>query len=292
MFHARGRFGLPTAYIQVIGSTYRARYFVLKDGCQDSTQRQQRAGIAQGCLLSPYLFIIVQSVLLHDVDQRLGEQLRERQRVLVEPDYVVCTDLLYADDTLLFSSNVSKLQTHMELLVDEGSRYGLELNWEKTVAMNILNDGVLTQPNGEPVKKISQTVYLGGMISSVATAAPEVSRRLGEARGSIKSLSQCLSHANITRQRNNYIMFVWFRRYCMAWSRFGYCSGISNVWTHFMPNAYDEYAIFDILICRECPMRSFYRRLARLHLQNFLKIVNVLCTTRSYVCRRAATCDV
>ena len=100
----------------------------MKDGCQDSTQRQQRAGIAQGCPLSPYLFIIVQSVLLHDVDQRLAEQLRERQHILIEPDYVVCTDLLYADDTLLLSSNVWKLQTHMDILVGEGSRYGLELN--------------------------------------------------------------------------------------------------------------------------------------------------------------------
>jgi len=39
------------------------------------------------------------------------------------------------------------------------------------------------------------------MLSSVATVAPEVSRRLGEARGSFKNLSQCWSHANITRQR-------------------------------------------------------------------------------------------
>ena len=62
--------------------------------------------------------------------------------------------------------------------------------------------------------------------------------------------------------------------------------------THFMPNVYDEYAILDIPICRECPMRSFYRRLARLHLQSFLKIVNFLYTTRSYACRKAATCDV
>ena len=89
----------------------------------------------------------------------------------------------------------------MEILVDESGRYGLEINWGKMVAINILNDGVLMQPNGEPVKRVDQAVYLGGMLSSVATVAPEVSRRLGEARASFKSLSQCWSHANITRQR-------------------------------------------------------------------------------------------
>ena len=85
--------------------------------------------------------------------------------------------------------------------MDEGSRYGLELNWNKTVAINILNDGALTQPDGEPVKIVSQAVYLGGMLSSSTSAAPEVSRRLGEVRGSFKSLNRCWSHANISRQR-------------------------------------------------------------------------------------------
>ena len=85
--------------------------------------REQLAGIAQGCPLSPYLFIIVQTVLMHDVDERLL-----CETPVVEPLYLVTTDVLYADDTVLLSSCPVRLQLHLDLLVDEGRKYGLELN--------------------------------------------------------------------------------------------------------------------------------------------------------------------
>ena len=68
-------------------------------------------------------------VMLHNVDCRLAEHMSTRGHLLVEPPYIVCSDLLYADDTLLMSSSVAKLQAHMELVVDEGSRYRLEIRW-------------------------------------------------------------------------------------------------------------------------------------------------------------------
>ena len=89
----------------------------------------------------------------------------------------------------------------MDILVDEGRRYGLELNWSKTVAMRIHNEGQLIQPSGEPVKFVEQAVYLGGLLSTTACAKSEVTRRIGEARGVFKALQRCWSHANISRQR-------------------------------------------------------------------------------------------
>ena len=71
MMHALGRFGLPTPMLEMIVSIYRVRRFVLRDPCGDSSVRVQSAGIAQGCPLSPYLFILVQTDLLHDVDARM-----------------------------------------------------------------------------------------------------------------------------------------------------------------------------------------------------------------------------
>ena len=197
MMTALRRFGVPGPILDMISSIYRVRQFVLKDPYGDSTLRVQRAGIAQGCPLSPYLFILMQTVLLHDVDQRM----RDTLALMTEPDYIVCTDVLYADDTMLVSSSASRLQLHMDTLVDEGQRYGLELNWSKTVAMRINNQGQLVQPSGEPVRFVDQAVYLGGLFSTTTCAKPEVIWRIGEAKGTFRALQRCWSHANISRQR-------------------------------------------------------------------------------------------
>ena len=79
----------------------------------------------------------MQIVLLHDVDQHL----REEGWDVSEPDYILCDDVLYADDTMLLSSNPAKLQCRLDFVVDEGMRYGLELIWKKTLAMRIRKNG-------------------------------------------------------------------------------------------------------------------------------------------------------
>ena len=191
------RFGLPAPMLHMIASIYRSRSFVLKDVCGNSTLRPQRAGIAQGCPLSPYLFILVQTVLLADVDDRLAQH----APFCEEPAYIVCTDLLYADDTMLIGSDPRRLQLHLDLLIDEGRRYGLELNMSKTLLMRVRNSGIVRQPSGEPLKCVDEAVYLGGLLSSSGSARSELTRRIGEATGIFNSLRRCWAHANITRAR-------------------------------------------------------------------------------------------
>ena len=94
------------------------RNFVLRDPVANSRERPQAAGIAQGCPLSPYLFVIVQSVMFFDVDGRMVGLHSDIQ----EPDYLACSDILYADDTMLLSSDSGKLQALLNTVIDEGAR--------------------------------------------------------------------------------------------------------------------------------------------------------------------------
>ena len=49
-----------------------------------------------------------------------------------EPKFVVCTDSSYADNTILIGSDARRVQAHYLILVDEGRKYGLELNASET----------------------------------------------------------------------------------------------------------------------------------------------------------------
>ena len=193
----------------------------MRDACGNSSQRFQRAGIAQGCPLSPYLFILVQTVLLSDVDNILAS--RGHGRLWPEePPHIVCSDILYADDTILLSSVASKLQMHLDILVEEGAKYGLELNWDKTVLLNINTEAELARPSGDKVTRVDRAVYLGSVLTASASAVPELSRRLGEASGCFKSLESCWKHANITTKRKTDIYIA-----CVV-SKLMYC--LESLW--------------------------------------------------------------
>ena len=60
------RFGLPDKVVEVIRGLYANRRFQVKNGNSFSQERQQRSGISQGCPLSPFLFVMMMTVLLED----------------------------------------------------------------------------------------------------------------------------------------------------------------------------------------------------------------------------------
>ena len=61
-----------------------------------SSYRKQRAGIRQGCPLSPYLFICLMFIMFHDIHEASREKLVGRS--LVNFNW---WEIVYADDTML-----------------------------------------------------------------------------------------------------------------------------------------------------------------------------------------------
>ena len=109
--------------VDMIASIYSDRTFQVRDGGQFSTILGQGTGIAQGCPLSPYLFIIMLSSLMAEVEEVVG------------PSMSRCLDITYADDTALMSEDPQAIQKVLDTLVERALRYGLTPNWSKTIHM-------------------------------------------------------------------------------------------------------------------------------------------------------------
>ena len=197
MLSALRRFGLPEEFVSMVNGIYQARLFVIRDHTGTSSERSQECGIAQGCPLSPYLFIMVQTVMLHDV---------YATTVLdIEPDFIVTHDVLYADDTLLASSSAANMQRLVNAVVQEGAPYGLEINWSKTIQIQVSTQQHIGRPDGGPIACVREGIYLGGMLTCDGKARRELVRRLGEGRRAFDGLCKVWSHAGISRARKLHI---------------------------------------------------------------------------------------
>ena len=82
--------------------------------------------------MSPFLFIIVQSILFHDI--------YELVHLDEEPPFFVTQDLLYADDMALLCSSPKNLQVLLDAVVSEYAKYGLQINWGKISQVNVNTD--------------------------------------------------------------------------------------------------------------------------------------------------------
>ena len=102
------RYGVPKDMLEMIAGLFKNRKFYVRECGVRSDPRSQRSGISQGCTLSPLLFVMVMSVLLHDAVTMLGDQAKHAY------DRGELADVVYADDTLLIGSDDAHLTEYVQ----------------------------------------------------------------------------------------------------------------------------------------------------------------------------------
>ena len=97
------RMGIPEEMTDLIPSIYKEPQVNIKDGKLKSSTKYQQTGIRQGCPLSPYLFIILLSAIMKDINNNLTE---EKTHILNQGKLCKATfnKLFYADDTLIMTT--------------------------------------------------------------------------------------------------------------------------------------------------------------------------------------------
>eukprot|EP00973_Karenia_brevis_P029025 4003499-Karenia_brevis.AAC.1 len=155
------RFGVPEPYLEMINNIYCDRSFVVSDCGQRSKVHTQRSGISQGCPLSPFLFVMVLSVLLYDANVLL----KDVHGINLSMDG--CHEIVYADDILLVGDNAQMIQKYMECISQVGRFYGLSLNWQKLEQLNMnCGEAEIFNGLGEVIQCKENLKYLGAQLAS------------------------------------------------------------------------------------------------------------------------------
>lgn len=159
MLAALHRFGLPSHVLQIIGAIYSGRRFQVQDCGETSAERVQHSGISQGCPLSPFLFVMIMSVLMVDTVKELPEC---DKSLLLKGDL---SDLLYADDTLLLSVSASSLERFLQAVSNAGATYGHELHWGKLQLVRVSSEASVRRPDHTAIEAKPEITYLGSVVS-------------------------------------------------------------------------------------------------------------------------------
>ena len=134
--------------VRVIEAIYRNPKFSVKEMGKRSSERRQNSGIRQGCPISPYLFIIVMTVMMRDINSNLtqGERLTLRNE---QPMGMEGHDkLLYADDTIILTSTRQAAEIILHKIQEESSRYNMRLNQNKCILLGMNSLGSVQYIDG------------------------------------------------------------------------------------------------------------------------------------------------
>ncbi|CAG9129638.1 unnamed protein product [Plutella xylostella] len=152
------------------------------------------AGVKQGCLLSPLLFITV----LDDVMRRAT---CESQRGLPWTQEQQLEDIDFADDLCLLSTKRQHLQSKIDDLAREAEKDGLRINCSKTKEMRLnTSDDCAVHVNGEAVERVNKFTYLGSVVDPHGGTEADIDARINKARSAFAQLKPVWDSSVIARR--------------------------------------------------------------------------------------------
>ena len=193
-------YGIPIRFVSIFKDLYEGSSCCIQNSNGTSAPFDVLSGVKQGCILSPFLFIIVMDFVLRRSleDEAYGIRWGNRR---------LC-DLDFADDVALFSEDKETLQEMTNVLDQNAQRVGLHISSEKTKTMSIsTGENATITLGGTQVEGVSHFTYLGSRIESGGDASSDVDVRIGKAAGVFRRLRPVWSR-NLVSLRTKIKLYV------------------------------------------------------------------------------------
>ncbi|KAK7090431.1 hypothetical protein V1264_010229 [Littorina saxatilis] len=175
-------YGIPAKIANLIRNSYHGMSCRVIHGGQLTDRFQVRTGVRQGCLLSPFLFILV-------IDWLMKESTNNRRNGIQWTLWSQLDDLDFADDLALLSHNQQQMQEKTDILTATSSQVGLNIHKDKTKILKInTTSKEPTTLSGSPLEEVQSFTYLGSIIDQQGGTDADVKARIGKARAAFIQL--------------------------------------------------------------------------------------------------------
>ena len=178
-------YGIPNKIVNIIKSMYTGGAGSVMFKGKLSPPFEIKTGVKQGCLLSPFLFLLVIDWIMKSCDPKDGIQWTLTEQL---------NDLDYADDIGLLSSNRTQMQRKTNKISEISGKVGLRINTQKTKILRInaaTNDPIML--NEEELENVTTFEYLGSKIDESGRTDADVTARINKARSAFACLNKIWS---------------------------------------------------------------------------------------------------
>lgn len=185
--------GVPDKIVDLIRELYNGAECRVRFNGQESRSFLHNAGVRQGCVLSPTLFLILLDGIMEqtNIDARNGIRWNLHERL---------NDIDYADDICLLAHRFDDIEQKLICLDTNARKVGLKININKTKLMRIgTSNSTPLSLNGVVIEDVDTFCYLGSRITKDGGSGMDIRDRINKARVAFHSLHKVWRANNISQ---------------------------------------------------------------------------------------------
>ncbi|VDO84823.1 unnamed protein product [Schistosoma margrebowiei] len=175
-------YGVPQKIVNIIQSSYDGLHCKIVHGGQLTKSFEEKTGVRQGCLLSPFLFLLV-------IDWIMKTSKSEGKHGIQWTSRMQLDDLDFADDLDLLSQTQQQMQEKTNSVAAASAAVGLNIHKGKSKILryNTACTNLITI-DGEDLEDVKTFTYLCNIIDEQGGSDADVKARIGKARAAYLQL--------------------------------------------------------------------------------------------------------